>query len=128
MMIQYSREEGDDAPPAPFMDAEIHNPVLGTYERMRAKLDTGAAITAIPTDLVERLKLMPEDEWPCRGYDGKRMIRKLYFVNVELNGNKFELIEAIGAPRDNVLIGRNVLNQLDVHLDGKNLAFDVRDP
>jgi len=125
IMIPYSSEE---APPAPFMDAEIRNPILGISERMRAKLDTGAAMVTIPSELVERLRLLPAGERTFRGYNGQATVRKTYFVNIDLNGYKFEMAKVTSAPRDNILIGRNILNQLEIHLDGKNSAFEVRDP
>ena len=128
MMIPYNSVEEPAAPPAPFMDAEIRNPVLMISERMKAKLDTGAALTTIPSELVERLQLQPVGERTFRGYDGQPTTREIFFVNMDLNGNKFEMVMATSASRNNILIGRNILNQLEIELHGKDLAFEVRDP
>ncbi len=38
------------------------------------------------------------------------------------------ILETVSAPRHDVLLGRDVLNQFDITLKGKNLTFEMVDP
>jgi len=115
-------------PPAPMMVGEISNPGLGITQKVEAKLDSGADITAIPDRLIDSLKLLPGGVITVSGFDGKPEERRTYFVAVSLNGLRIPLIEAITTSRSHALIGRDILNGLKVVLNGKELSFDVEDP
>lgn len=92
------------------------------------KLDTGADITLIPPSLVNALQLVPEDSVVMVSYDGTETERTAYFVDLELGGHKLECVEVVAVPRDNILLGRDVLNRFNITLKGKELTFDIIDP
>lgn len=122
-MTLYNQEE---EPPAPCMEATFTNPYLNLSENIKAKLDTGADMTVIPEELAQRLRLVRARSARLLGYDGQLSVRPTHFVNIELNGYIFEMVEITYG--DQVLIGRDILNKLEIHLYGKNLTFEVRDP
>ncbi len=92
------------------------------------KIDTGADITIIPFTLVQELDLVPKYRLRMRGYDGNETERLGYDVGLEILGYKFDFFQVIAAPRDNVLLGRAVLNSFIITLDGKSQTFEMRDP
>ena len=124
-MRQYNSEE---EPPAPIVEAEVFHPRLQMSLKGKAKLDTGAGLSVIPEEWIGELRLLPCGEKDVSGYDGRIEKRRTYFVHISFNGNRFEWVEVIASRRENVLIGRDVLNRLKIVLDGKNLVFEIYDP
>lgn len=82
----------------------------------------------IPPSLVDDLQLIPEMPIVMTSYDGIETKRTAYFVDLEIAGHKLGSIEVVAAPRDNILLGRDVLNHFFITLNGKDLAFEMRDP
>jgi predicted aspartyl protease len=116
-------------PPGPMVDVTIQ-PIGRAEPRttLPGKLDTGADITVIPPSLVNDLQLIPEMPIVMTSYDGIETRRVAYFVDLEIAGRKLESIEVVAAPRNNILLGRDILNHFSITLNGKDLTFEMRDP
>jgi len=114
-------------PPAATLRVNVHNPLRTKSKRSKGKLDTGADISVIPEDLVEELNLQPSGEEPVLGYDGSLSIKRKYFVYISFSGFSF-FTDVLSSPRSNVLLGRDVLNQLRIFLSGKENIFTISDP
>ena len=95
---------------------------------VRAKLDTGADLTAIPTALIERLHLMPAGEIEVEGYDSRRATVRAYDVSLEIDQLNVAGLLVIGFAEDYVLLGRDVLNRLRILLDGPALTTEILTP
>jgi len=118
------------APPAPILDVKVSNPHQPEVEGIdkEALIDSGAFMTAIPEDFVDKLDILPSREIDgVKAYKGKGQKHYAYFVNVSFGEYSF-YTEVLAVKRKNVLIGRDILNQLKLILDGKNLNFDILDP
>ncbi|KPV61754.1 MAG: hypothetical protein AOA66_1724 [Candidatus Bathyarchaeota archaeon BA2] len=118
------------SPPAPILKVTVSNPHKPEVEGIEeeALIDSGAFMTAIPKDFVKKLKILPAGEVEgVKGHKGKGQNHLIYFVDVSFNGYSF-YTEVMAVKRKNVLIGRDILNQLKLILDGKNLNFDILDP
>jgi len=117
-------------PPAPILEVTVSNPHKPEVEGIpkEALIDSGAFMTAVPEDFVDKLKILPARKIKgVKGYKGKGQSHSTYFVDVSFNGYAF-YTEVMAVKRKNVLIGRDILNQLKLILDGKNLNFDILDP
>jgi len=117
-----------EVPPAPMVEVKGSNPYLRGSEKARVKLDTGAGMSVIPQDWVERLRLMPLGVIDVSGFDGEWREVRTFMVDLAFSGFRFDWVEVIASRRDDVLIGRHILNHLKVTLDGKSLALNIEDP
>lgn len=114
-------------PPAPVADVIVAHPVTDVISSpFRGKLDTGADLTVIPERLVAELGLPARGRMWVRGYDGTYSQRAVYYVRLYVEGYELPAIRCIAAQRENLLVGRNVLNRFVANLDGPNLRFDLR--
>lgn len=120
-----------ELPPAPILQIKINNPKMPEKTvNQKALIDSGASRTVIPDSLIKRLKLFPAGEIEAEGYKEEEEVQKhkTYFVDVEFKGYSFTYTEVIAVKRKNVLLGRDILNQTILVLDGKKLSFDITDP
>jgi len=120
---EYSREFIN---PAPIVEVEVTNPYKSRSRKLKGKIDTAADISAIPDELISELELEWSGSVEARGFNQKKLKKvKTYRVNISFANRRFEHIEVIPAAGPFVLIGRNVLNQLKILLNGKNLKFKI---
>jgi predicted aspartyl protease len=115
-------------PPTAFVQVTLFDPVTGISAQQPGKLDTGARITVLPESIVTALRLKSISEGHVTGFDGKGTSRPLYYIAMEIAGYNIPLVEVTAAQRSDVLLGRDVLNQFILTLNGKALTFDLRDP
>ena len=124
-MFRYDTEV---VPPAPIVKTQVINPLTRETSHLPGKLDTGAAMTVIPRELVTALHLEQMGDVLCQGYDGVETLRPLYYVALEVAGYHFPIVEVTASPRQDVLLGRDVLNHFILTLNGKDLTFELLDP
>lgn len=115
-------------PPAPIVDVKVFRPNARTHEVGMGKLDTGADMTVIPVSWVRRLRLLPSGVVTVTGYDASSAKREIYPVRIELGRFQFPSLEVLASNREDALIGRDILNELNVSLNGKELTFELTDP
>jgi predicted aspartyl protease len=125
-MIRYTYNQ-QLSPPAPFVHVTIRPPERGfAVSDLPALLDTAADITVIPTRVAEQLHLVPLDETPIGGFDGRVSWVSTFLVQLELRQSTPRVIRGV-ASRDEpyVLLGRDVLNDHRVVLDGPGLRLEI---
>lgn len=115
-------------PPAAYLPVQITNPDTEASDRLPAKIDTGAAMSVLPQAAVADLALEPTGDVLASGYDRKVTPLPTYSVTFEIEGYTFEDVEVTVSPRQDVLLGRDILNHFILTLNGKNLTFDLKDP
>ena len=62
------------------------------------------------------------------GYDENETKRWTYVVDLEIAGYTLEAVSVVAAPRDTILLGRDILNHFVITLDGKAQTFEMIDP
>ncbi len=116
----------DIEPPAPFLQVLVHPPAHPDVARsIRAKLDTGADVSAILASLVKELHLRPESRLLIEGYDLRLITLNTYYVALVVAQARFRRLEVIAFPEKYILLGRDVLNHFYARLDGPELVFDL---
>jgi predicted aspartyl protease len=121
-MIRYSYNQ-QVVPPAPFVHVAILPPEHGIAV---SAADTAADITVIPTWVADELHLIPLDETPIGGFDGRVSWVSTCLIKLELRQSAPKIIRVV-ASRDEpcVLLGRDVLNDHRVVLDGPQLRLEI---
>jgi len=113
-------------PPALFINVLVHPPEHPDVTRnIRAKLDTGADVSAIPASLVKELDLRPESLLLIEGYDLNLVTLHTYYIALVVAQVRFRRLEVITFPEEYVLLGRDVLNHFYARLNGPELTFDL---
>ena len=125
-MIRYNYNQ-QLTPPAPFVHVTLQPPGWGTaVSQVPALLDTAADITVIPARVAEELELVPLDEIPVGGFDGRVTVVERFLIQLALR--QFDpLVIRVVASRDEpyVLLGRDVLNRYRILLDGPQLRLEL---
>ncbi len=122
MKVEYNRSSD---PPAPFLDITVFDPAHPSVRQTTpAKVDSAADITALPASLVQALALTQTHWLKVAGYDNQEAQIAVYDAAVEIAHVRAR-IEVIAIPEDYALLGRDVLNQLRLLLDGPSLTLEI---
>jgi predicted aspartyl protease len=115
---EYERRAYD--PPMPMLDIGISRPGLNAPSAtVEAVVDTGADGTLIPRDTLERVGAAFVDRAYLRGMTGQRQPVDLYLVTLYLGPLRITGVRAVAlSPGDITILGRDVLNQLNLALIG----------
>ncbi len=113
------------SPPAPLANVVLQNPENGSEEKeVPMLLDTGSDVTLIPQIYAKRLNLFVSREFELAGFDNKKSLGQVAKLHLIFEGKTFRgeyfLIE-----QDYGIIGRNILNFLNIQFDGKNSRWKI---
>jgi len=122
------RYDAGEHPPAAVVQVRVSDPVTGNQATLSGKLDTGAAISVLPSATVADLDLSPQSDVWVAGYDAQFIQLPAYFVTLEVAECRIEMLKVTASPRTHMLLGRDVLSHFVATFDGKNLTFDLVDP
>lgn len=122
-MWQYDQTE---EPPAPFIDLLLRHPEQPDQSlSIRAKIDTGADISALPDRLIAQLNLPITGKLLVRGYEGRSQEVTAYAVHIEIDSARFRVYEVLATHESHALLGRDILNYFYLRLNGPELTMDA---
>lgn len=129
MQVRFPYHGNSWMPEAPIIDIEVAFPfVLGsTAQSCPALVDTGADITVLPASIIQELGLLEVDELEVQGYDQVEPSLTLAYsavITVPVLGNV--TLKVVGHDNAYALLGRDVLNNLVLLLDGPQKEFEIR--
>jgi predicted aspartyl protease len=110
-------------PPAPVVPVRIGRPVGDEAVMLPMLVDTGADCTLVPAQIVHRLGLPRIDAIGVTGVGGATKRAMVHAASVELGG--LRVLARIVAFADEAILGRDILNQAVVTLDGPGLVMSV---
>ena len=117
-MPEYDAENFD--PPAPVAYVTLRNPANGAVlSDIPMLIDTGADATLLPSNAVEQLNIAIEkdSDFEVQVFDGEIKRLKLAKLEMVLLGKKFAG-EYLLVDRPVGILGRNILNNISILLDG----------
>ncbi len=113
-------------PPAPVVRVLLVNPFNPSLQtQLVGLIDTGADITVVPEEVVARLGLIHQGDILVRDFSRVPSFRPTYLVDVQIGQHWFDLVEVISAPTNELLLGRNIINSLDLRLNGPQLVLEI---
>lgn len=131
MSIEYNREK---FPSAPVLPVRLSQPGGSSQTNtMPTLIDTGGDFTTIPLNWLLQIDA-PEVRWAyLRGLWSEQRPVTLYLVDLHFEKGVLPGIEAVAINEDDIeadddneiVLGRNVLNQLVLLLDGPNQQTDI---
>ena len=113
-------------PPAPVAYVTLRNPATGVLlSDVPMLIDTGADVTVLPSTAVEQLGVASEEnsEFEVQAFDGEIKRLKLAKLELFIVGKKFAG-EYLLADRPIGILGRNILNNIRILLDGPRTKWD----
>jgi hypothetical protein len=131
MPTEYSRQK---YPPAPVLEVKLSQPgEPAPAEALPALIDTGGDFTTVPLSWLLQIEA-PEVRWAyLRGLWSEQRPVTLYLIDLHFESGILPGVEVIGIDEDDIemdedseiVLGRNVLNQLILLLDGPNQQIDI---
>jgi predicted aspartyl protease len=123
MTIRFAYDKHLD-PPAPVVPVRVAGRVSEHAVMLPMLVDTGADATLVPARIVHRLGLPLVDVVAVSGVDGLKQRATVHLASVELA--ELRVNARIIAFADEAILGRDVLNQSIVTLDGPGLTISVQ--
>lgn len=129
-----SYEDTESGQPRPILRVCFRNPLNHTLKiELRCIVDTGMSACALPTRLIQRLKLVYPTSGITEDADGNLTTRAMWITRVEIvdfrSGNagmscgEIKVVELVEGAR--AIVGRNVLNQFSIALDGPDRTCKI---
>lgn len=118
-MIEFPYND-DYSPPVPVCDVSFSVARTGqSIEPLEAILDTGADGTLVPLRYLDAIGARRVMETGLRSQWGERRVVYLYLVTLHLGDIELPGTYVVGDDlSDEIVLGRNVLNQLNIWLNG----------
>lgn len=118
----------DHEPPAPVAPVEFCNPVTGASITVFCQIDTGADMCCLPVSIIEYLGETEYDCFPLEGVGAKASDARFHILDVKFCGRslcELQVGELPGQGCQDPLLGRDVLNQFVVTLNGPELLGEI---
>lgn len=125
-MIRYQYVT-DFAPPAPFVQVTVQSPgVDGASRVVPAQIDSAADRSVIPGNLIDDLGLAGVREILIEGLGGQVHRMQTFVVLLQIRDFPPVAVEVVAHASERfVLLGRDVLNQFRVVLDGPKKVLEI---
>lgn len=119
MSISFKYDLTYDGPAFPVIEVVISSESDQQSSNVTALIDTGADATIIPLHILESIKARRINTQFVRTVEGTRYSAGLHAVKITIGPYTFFGIDAIGNEHtDEIILGRDVLNQLAMNLNG----------
>jgi hypothetical protein len=114
-------------PPAPFVNVTVRCPTTGTSVKdIPAQIDPAADRTVVPGGVVSALNLVQVGRFLFEGFGGAIMQLPVYLLAVQIHDlPPLEIRAVVGEKEPYVLLGRDILNNYRVLLDGPGQAVEI---
>ncbi len=122
-MIKYSYSPEDSGPASICLDIKIKRLLDKQKLEIKAEIDTGANITSVPKKIIDEFDISPASSGKVIDFDNEEKDVHLYPLCIEVHSKKFEQYVIENHHNDRVLLGRDILNNFSILLNGKRKFF-----
>jgi hypothetical protein len=125
-MIRYQYVT-DVSPPAPFVQVVLRNPTADSaLSTTPAQIDSAADRTVIPGRMVDELQLASVRQIMVEGLGGNVHSLDAFIVLVQIHDLPALAVEVVAHVDESfILLGRDVLNQFRIVLDGPKQVLEI---
>lgn len=123
-MTSYKYDSSFD-PPAPVLPIKFSPPLTSTYVSAIALIDTGADMTVIPRSLTTKLSLQRVDIAYTQGVWGNVIESPVFSAKLRCETGEIKIIRVISWDENYAILGRDLINQCKLNLDGPKMFFDI---
>jgi predicted aspartyl protease len=120
---RFAYDESRD-PPAPVLPLLVAAPGSDEAVAVSSLVDTGADCTLVPVEIASRLRLPLVDRVPVEGLGGAVRRAPVHAALVRIAG--LRVIVRLVAFDTEAVIGRDLLNRLNLVLDGPGRRLSIR--
>lgn len=118
---------GDFDPPAPILTIYLSPPLVKEdFKEIQGQIDTGADFTCVPEEFAKELHLRSIGYVNAKDFHHRSVRLKTYLAKLHIPSIFKDTIRVIGTNDQVALIGRDVLNQLHIELDGVNQILRIK--
>ncbi|MCB0034195.1 MAG: retroviral-like aspartic protease family protein [Anaerolineales bacterium] len=126
MTISFEYDSGYPGPAFPVMEISLSNHKGEHLTAVTAYIDTGSDASTIPLAILGQIAARHLDHRWARAIEGTRYAVNTYLVTIHIGSEQLNGIQVIANEHtDEVIIGRDVLNQLHLTLDGLGLTTTI---
>lgn len=122
-MPKYDQEGFD--PPAPVAYARVTGPSGYGIEDVPLLVDTGAEVSVVPLSAAFQAGGRAESQIDLSGYDSRAARYDVMRLQVEFLGKRFTG-QFVVVASDHGILGRNILNELALALDGPGRTWSIQ--
>ena len=115
-------------PPAAVVPVAVRAPDGRDERALDGKIDTGGDLCALPHAIIGDLALPAERVVRVAPVLGATKEIVVYRMDLSVGGERFSYVETIGSDRPYGIIGRNVLRELLLRLDGPGETVELKRP
>jgi clan AA aspartic protease len=102
------------------MPVEVGDFEGSRWESLEAVVDTGATYTFIPSDVLQRLRVEPQEQRPFILANGQQVLYGTAWVRVRLDGREHPTLVIFGEPGSGSLLGAFTLEGFGLSADPVN--------
>ena len=115
-------------PAFPILDLTISATLNGRQQTLQGLIDSGSDITQIPLSVLQTIEARDVDDRWIQDASGLRVPVAIYVVQLQIGSFILPSLEVVGRTGSiETIIGRDVLNQFIVTLNGLANVTEVRD-
>lgn len=129
-MSTYPYDADNFEPPALVIDVMlVHpNPKDKRCVTKKALIDTGADDSVVPAEIRDEWELIKADDVTTIDCHNKKTTEPSYNIRIVVNGFVSKIVEATLVDGEEVLLGRDILNELRMCANGKAQSFTLEKP
>ena len=115
-------------PAFPVLDFIVSAGKNGRQQRIQGLIDSGSDVTQIPLPILRAIRARETDDRWVKDVSGLRYPVPIYMVQLQIGDFVLSGMEVVGRDGiDEVIVGRDVLNQFIVTLNGLANVTEIRD-
>lgn len=128
MSVSFSYDETYPGPALPVLELAIAGGDASRVQTIHGLVDSGADATLIPLAVLSAAGVRKIDEAWARTVSGERYPVSVFVATITIGAYILDAVELLANDRtDEVIIGRDVLNQLIVTLNGPATIVEISD-